>query len=114
MGGADLGFYLRDRQGDQGHRGEHGQAEVDVDVGEQSALGDHVVLEQLERSEARVTASADRFLSDLPAYRSVNSRVSEIQFGLLQRCSRAPDRGQRRLVASAMGTSFSRAFVSSN
>jgi len=51
-------LYARGGYRNQGDHAQRRQAEVDVDVGEQPALGDHVGSEKLERSESRVAAGA--------------------------------------------------------
>ena len=56
--GAGLGFYLSSGQENQGEERYGGQAEVDVNVGEQAALGDHVGLKELQGAELRVAAAA--------------------------------------------------------
>lgn len=48
---AGLRFYSCDGYRDQGDHRQRCQAEVDVYVGEQAALGDYVILEELERAE---------------------------------------------------------------
>src|ERR1700723_389082 len=58
MDGAELGFYSGDGYRNQGDYAQHRQAEVDVYVGEQPALGDHIILKKLQCSQRGVAAGA--------------------------------------------------------
>ena len=56
--GAEFALDPRERYRDQCDHPQGGQAEGDVDIGEQSALRDDIALEKLERSERGVAAAA--------------------------------------------------------
>src|ERR1700689_2289566 len=57
-GAAALDLHSSDRYRDQGDHAQHRQAEVDVYVRKQPALGDHIVLKKLQCSQPGIAGTA--------------------------------------------------------